>query len=99
MIFRASHTRAWRAPLLLFIGVYLFSGLSPRATSFDSRWSVYIAMSLWDHADTNLDEYPAAIGTEEYALECVDSRRSGEHRTCRHAAGTGTTAIPLEGLC
>jgi hypothetical protein len=79
MILRASHTRAWRVPLLLFIGVYLFSGLSPRATSFDSRWSVYIAMSLWNHADTNLDEYPAAIGTEEYALECVDS--AGHVRT------------------
>ena len=59
-------------PLLLFLGVYLFSGLSRINTPFDSRWSVYIAMSLWNHRDTNLDEYPSVIGTEEYALECVD---------------------------
>lgn len=65
--------------MLLFLGIYLFSGLSPVHTSFDSRWSVYIAMSLWNHRDTNLDEYPAAIGTEEYALECVDS--AGHVRT------------------
>lgn len=66
--------------MLLFVGVYFFSGLSPVATSFDSRWSVYIAMSLWDHADTNLDEYPRAIrANDEYALECVDS--AGRVRT------------------
>ncbi len=66
-------------PVLLFLGVYLFSGLSRISTSFDSRWSVYIAMSLWNHRDTNLDKYPSAIGTEEYALECVDS--AGHVRT------------------
>ena len=65
--------------MLLFLGVYFFSGLSPVHTSFDSRWSVFIAMSLWNHADTNLDEYPAALGTEEYALECVDG--AGHVRT------------------
>jgi len=60
--------------VLLFLGVYFFSGLSPVHTSFDSRWSVFIAMSLWNHADTNLDEYPGAIrSTDEYALECVDA--------------------------
>jgi hypothetical protein len=67
-------------PLLLFLGVYLFSGLSRVATSGDSRWSVYIAMSLWNHADTNLDEYPDAIrSNDEYALECVAS--DGQVRT------------------
>jgi hypothetical protein len=40
---------------------------------------VYIAMSLWNDHDTNLDQYPDAIGTEEYALECVD--RAGHVRT------------------
>jgi hypothetical protein len=74
MIFRGSHTGAWRVPVLLFLGVYFFSGLSRISTSFDSRWSVFIAMSVWNHGDTNLDEYPDAIrSTDEYALECVDS--------------------------
>ena len=72
--------------MLLFLGVYFFSGLSPVHTSFDSRWSVYIAMSLWNHRDTNLDEYPAAIqSTDEYALECVDS--AGQVRTHVPACG------------
>ena len=73
-------------PLLLFVGVYLFSGLSPVHTSFDSRWSVYIAISLWNHRDTNLDDYPRAIqSTDEYALECVDS--AGHVRTHVPACG------------
>jgi hypothetical protein len=80
MMIRASHTAAWRVPLLLFLGVYLFSGLSRVNTSGDSRWSVYIAMSLWNHRDTNLDEYPDAIrSNDEYALECVAS--TGQVRT------------------
>jgi len=77
MILRASHN--WRTPALLFVGIYLFSGLSRIATSFDSRWSVYIAMSLWNHGHTYLDEYPRAIFPEEYALECVDD--AGRVRT------------------
>ncbi len=59
--------------------MYFFSGLSPVATSFDSRWNVYIAMSLWDHGATRLDAYPRAIFPEEYALECVD--QAGHVRT------------------
>ncbi|HLW77498.1 MAG TPA: hypothetical protein VKS01_10940, partial [Bryobacteraceae bacterium] len=58
--------------ILLFLGVYLFSGLSRIGTSFDSRWTVYIAMSMWNHHDTNLDEYSKTIQASKfYALECV----------------------------
>jgi hypothetical protein len=73
---RGSHTgrENWRVPVILFLGVYFFSGLSPVATSFDSRWTVYIAMNLWNHGHTNLDDYPGAIRSNDYyALECVDS--------------------------
>src|SRR5689334_15137673 len=70
-IFQASH----RAPLLLFLGVFLFSGLSPVGTSFDSRWSVYTAMSLWTHGDTNLDEYRDVLREAGwYGMECVDAQ-------------------------
>jgi len=56
----------------LFLGIYFFSGLSRVGTSFDSRWSVYIAMSLWRHGDTNLDEYKDVMQrTNWYAAECV----------------------------
>jgi len=76
----------WRVPLLLFLGVYFFSGLSHIATSFDSRWTVFIAMSIWNHGDTNLDEYPAAIEQNAfYALECVDGQgrvRTGQPEAC-----------------
>jgi hypothetical protein len=71
---RVDTSGRWRVPLFLFLGVYFFSGLSHIATSFDSRWTVYIAMSIWSHGDTNLDEYPAAIEQNNfYALECVDA--------------------------
>ncbi len=54
--------------------MFLFSGLSPVSTSFDSRWTVYTAMSLWRHGDTNLDDYPDALrGSGYYALQCVDA--------------------------
>jgi len=53
-------------------GVFLFSGLSPVATSFDSRWSVFIAMSLWRHGTTNLDDYSRQIRESGYyAVQCV----------------------------
>lgn len=95
MFFRASHN--WRAAAVLFLGVYLFSGLSRVATSFDSRWSVYIAMGLWNHRDTNLDEYPRAIlSNDEYALECVDA--SGRVRTHVPAcAGHWYNSYPIGG--
>ncbi len=52
--------------------MYFFSGLSPIGTSFDSRWSVYVAMSLWTHGDINLDEYKETIReTGFYGMECV----------------------------
>lgn len=67
-------------PVVLFAAVYLFSGISPIGTSFDSRWTVYIAMSVWQHGDTNLDEYAEQIRDSNfYAMECVGA--SGNVRT------------------
>jgi hypothetical protein len=58
----------------LFVGIFLGSGLSPVGTSFDSRWSVYIARSLWERGDTNLDEFqPAIVATYYYSTQCIDS--------------------------
>lgn len=74
--------RDWKVAAWLLTGVYLFSGLSRVGTSFDSRWSVYVAMSLWRHGDTNLDEYSRTIRDNAYyAVECVNAdgsvRRAG----------------------
>ncbi|MGD1095183.1 MAG: glycosyltransferase family 39 protein [Bryobacteraceae bacterium] len=92
-------------PVLLFLGVYLFSGLSPVGTSFDSRWTVYIAMSLWNHHDTNLDEYSLAIRENNYyAVECVDGAghvRIGPPEQCdghwynSYPVGDAVLAAPL----
>jgi len=57
------------------LGVYLFSGLSMVGTSFDSRWSVFVAMSMLRHGTTNLDEYKdAMVANDFYALECVSAK-------------------------
>jgi hypothetical protein len=73
-------------PVLLFLGVYFFSGLSRVGTSFDSRWTVYIAMRLWHHGVTNLDEYSKVIRVSDYyAAQCVDASghaRVGPPETC-----------------
>ena len=79
-------TRNGKVALWLLAGVYFFSGLSRVGTSFDSRWTVYIAMSLWQHGDTNLDEYSQQIRESRYyAVECVSPDghvRTGEPETC-----------------
>jgi hypothetical protein len=71
--------RDWKVAAWLLAAVYLFSGLSPVATSFDSRWSVYVAMSLWRHGRTNLDDYSQTIRDNDfYSIECVS--RDGRAR-------------------
>lgn len=65
-------TRDGKVAAWLLAGVYLFSGLSRVGTSFDSRWTVYIAMSLWRHGTTSLDDYAQTIRDNDYyAIECV----------------------------
>ncbi|MBZ5601336.1 MAG: glycosyltransferase family 39 protein [Acidobacteriia bacterium] len=85
-----------RVPVLLFLGVFLFSGLSPVGTSFDSRWTVYIAMSLWNHGDTNLDEYePQIRESDYYAVGCVDAQGVDHpHKAC---AGHWYNGYPIGG--
>jgi hypothetical protein len=93
---RGSHS--WRAPLILFLGIYLFSGISRIATSFDSRWTVYIAMSIWNHGDTNLDEYAGAIHKENfYALECVDAAGNVRTGPNDHCDGHWYDSYPIGG--
>ncbi len=89
---------SWRTPLLLFLAVYFFCGLSRVTTSYDSRWTVYIAMSLWRHGDTDLDEYSSAIRDNDYyALECVDP--AGNIRRCppEPCAGHWFSTFPIGG--
>ena len=46
--------------------------LCPVASSFDSRWTVPVAVSLIDRGDSNLDEYTAFIEPGDYAFEYVN---------------------------
>jgi hypothetical protein len=82
----------------LFIGIYFFSGLSRVGTSFDSRWTVYIAMSILEHRDTNLDEYEQQIrDSHYYAVNCISA--SGHPVPYGHpgCAGHWYSSYPIGG--
>ena len=82
------------------MGIFLFSGLSPVATSFDSRWTVYTVMSLWERGDANLDEYGEALeATDFYGVVCVDAqghwRNTGPLACDGHWYSSYSVAIPV----
>ncbi len=98
-------TRDAKVAAWLMAGVFVFSGLSPVATSFDSRWSVFIAMSLWRRGTTNLDDDTQQIRESGYyAAQCVaaDGRaRMGPPEACEghwyngYPVGGPVLAAPL----
>jgi hypothetical protein len=63
------------AVFLLLFAVYV---ASPNATSFDSRWTIYTALSLLHRGDVDLNEYLPLLERDGfYAIECLlpDGRR------------------------
>ena len=65
-----------RADLLtaafLLVLVFVSHSLSPNATSFDSRWAVYTALSIIREGNTDLNEYVPLLERDGfYAIECV----------------------------
>ena len=47
-------------------------GLSPNWVSNDSRWTIFVAQSLLDRRDVNIDEYPEWMARYKYySVECV----------------------------
>jgi hypothetical protein len=85
-------------PLVLFFAVYFFSGLSPIATSFDSRWTVFIVMSMWNHGDTNLDEYQDAIREANFfGMECVNAEGKVRTGPRDHCNGHWYDSYPVGG--
>jgi hypothetical protein len=90
--------RDWKVAIWLMIGVYFFSGLSRVGTSFDSRWTVYLVMSLWQHGDTNLDEYSNLIRESDfYAVECVGPHDHARHGPPEACDGHWYNAYPIGG--
>jgi hypothetical protein len=78
--------------------VYFFSGLSIVGTSFDSRWTVFVVMSLWKHGDTNLDEYSQQIRkTDFYAAECVSADGTSRHGPPEACEGHWYNSYPIGG--
>jgi hypothetical protein len=91
-------TRDWKVAAWLLAGVYFFSGLSRVGTSFDSRWTVFIAMSLWQHGDTNLDEYSRQIRESDfYAVECVSPDGHARHGGPEACDGHWYNSYPIGG--
>jgi hypothetical protein len=91
-------TRDWKVAACLLAGVYLFSGLSRVGTSFDSRWTVYVAMSLWQHGDTNLDEYSRQIRESDYyGVECVSADGHARRGTTEACDGHWYNSYPVGG--
>ncbi len=88
----------WKVASYVFLFVSLFSGLSRVGTSFDSRWAVYIAMSIWQHGDTNLDEYLNQIRANDfYAVECVSTIGAVSRGETSRCNGHFYNAYPIGG--
>ncbi len=65
-------TRQRLVPAALFAVVFLVHLLSPVATPFDSRWTVYTALSIIHQGNADLDEFRPALKAEDwYAIECI----------------------------
>jgi len=93
---RVSAPGSPRTSALLFLGIFLFCGISPVNTSFDSRWTVFIALNLWRHQHAYLDEFDAQMRAwDYYALECIES--SGRPSQTQVCDGHWYTIYPLAG--
>lgn len=64
--------RSWLAPAFLFAFTFLVYVASPIATPFDSRWTVYTALSLIREHNADLNEFDSALRRDNYyAIECI----------------------------
>ena len=78
-------------PIAIFLLVFVGHALSPITTSFDSRWTIYIAESVIHQGNTDLDEYPQALAENQwYAIE-----RVGGHSYSLFPVGPALVAVPF----
>lgn len=77
--------------LAVFLVVFVVHVRSPVMTSFDSRWSVYLAMSLVRQGNLDLDEYADLVRREEY----YGVERVGGHLVSGFPLGTPLLAVPF----
>ncbi len=56
----------------IFLVVFLAYLASPIITSFDSKWSIHVAMSIIKEGNTDLDEYKEIIPDDDYRIEKIN---------------------------
>jgi hypothetical protein len=75
---------------VFFLSFTLFF-TSPVITSFDSRWTIYTAMSIIKEWNTNLDEYHTVLANQDfYAIEVING-----HEYSIFPIGTALVAVPF----
>jgi hypothetical protein len=81
----------WLILAAIFLVVFFAHVFSPIVTSFDSRWSIYTAVSIIEQGNTDLDEYKTQIEAQNfYAIRIING-----HYYCMYPVGVSVIAIPL----
>ena len=96
---RSANAARWCA-VGLFLATWAVHAACPEVTSFDSRWTVPIAVSLLERGDANIDEYSGLFEQERYAgVECVSRegvvRRGPPVRCNGHFYSQYPVAVPV----
>lgn len=60
-------------PTAIFTFVLVIYGASPVVTSFDSQWTIPVALSVLQEANTDLDEYAGTMSPSDYRVR-TDAR-------------------------
>jgi len=55
-------------PVLIFMGAFVIYVLCPVTTSTDSRWTLYLSMSMLHEQDADLDEYAGLMEERDYRV-------------------------------
>lgn len=105
---RHSDSKQLWIPLVVFLVVFLSHGLSPIATSSDSRWTVPLALSLLRERNTGLDEYWRDLEAHRFqGIQCVGPEKQisepfaaegcppGNRTYYSYPMGTSVVAAPV----
>lgn len=79
--------------LLLFAAIFLLHFCSKNNISYDSKWSIHLALSILKEGNTTLDEYyqlPPPPAEKDYAIEIVDG-----HAYNVYPVGPSLLALPF----
>lgn len=77
--------------LMVFLAVFLVHAGSKNMTSYDSRWSIPVALSILHHRNIHLDEYSERIQADRYyGIQRVDG-----HLYNLFPIGTSILALPF----